>query len=130
MKNYKKPFLFLTLFLSLSIYSQNLSKKEVTQIQSVQKNYNQYKNKEFKDLLLDLPEIKMIRIMPNNPESGVHTFIIGFVNNAKFSKLPNKERLTVFIKDSIQEKNLFKEDITTNEAIRKYGKLNVDLVIH
>lgn len=123
-------FLFLTLCLSISISGQNLGKKEVAKIQSVKRDHNEYQNKKFKDVLLDLPEIKMIRIMPNNPSPGVHTFIIGFVDNAKFSRSVNKERITLYIKDSIKEKDLFKEDITTNEAIRKYGELNVDVILN
>lgn len=67
---------------SALIYSQQLSKRENLKFQNFEKNKNLYQNKTFEDLLNDLPEIKMLRIMPNNPQINIHTFIIGFLNNS------------------------------------------------
>ncbi|MCW3170662.1 hypothetical protein OMO38_19200 [Chryseobacterium sp. 09-1422] len=129
MKKYNKAFLVFSLFLSVLIYSQELNKTEILKIQKVEKNHNKYKNKKLKNLLQDLPEIKMLRIMPNNPETGVHTLIIGFLDNAQFSKSSNKKRITLYINDKIKTENLFKEDITTEEAIKKYGDLKIALIL-
>lgn len=114
---------------SAFVFSQQLSKRENLKFQNFEKNKNLYKNKTLEDLLKDLPEIKMIRIMPNNPQMNIHTFIIGFLNNSEFSKSSNKKRVTLYIDGKINNQNLSKEDITTSEAIKKYGDLKVSAVL-
>lgn len=114
---------------SALIYSQQLSKRENLKFQNFEKNKNLYQNKTFEDLLNDLPEIKMLRIMPNNPQINIHTFIIGFLNNSEFSKSPDKKRVTLYINGKINNQNISKEDLTTSEAIKKYGNLKVAAVL-
>lgn len=91
MKKYSKVILVLGLFLSFSLYNQSLDNQEIKKFHDVQKNQNQYENKRLQNLLQDLPEVKMLRIMPNNPTPNVLTFIIGFVCNKQFSRSPNKK---------------------------------------
>ena len=66
---------------SVLVYSQQLSKRENLKFQNFEKNKNLYQNMTFEDLLKDLPEIKMLRIMPNNPQINILTVIIGYLNN-------------------------------------------------
>ena len=98
---------------------------------------NKYNNQKLEKLLKDLPEIGMIRIMADNPEKGIHTFILGFENNIEFSKKTFRklpvESLTIYVLDKenkINNRKLLKEDIGTHNAIKKYGNMNVLYIIN
>lgn len=129
MKRYNKICLLILLMSSALVYSQQLSKRENLKFQNFEKNKNLYQNKTFEDLLKDLPEIKMLRIMPNNPQINIHTFIIGFLKNSEFSKSSDKKRVTLYISGKINKQNISKEDLTTSEAIKKYGNLKVAAIL-
>lgn len=129
MKKYNKICLLILLMSSALVYSQQLSKRENLKFQNFEKNKNLYQNKTFEDLLKDLPEIKMLRIMPNNPQINIHTFIIGFLKNSEFNKSSDKKRVTLYINGKINKQNISKEDLTTSEAIKKYGNLKVAAIL-
>lgn len=120
----------------MMLYSQQLDSQDKQKLELIEKCSKNYVGKELKILLQDLPEIKMIRFSPNNPLLGVHTIIIGFVDNATFSRTIDtvkKDRITLYVKGSnpyIRFNVLTKEDITTNKATEKYGNLIIASVLH
>lgn len=132
MKNIKIVTLILSsLLISNFVFSQQLSRSEITALNKAKYSSKEYCNKSLADLLINLPNIKMIRIMPDNPEIGFSTVILGFVKNNEFSKLRTSskiERITIFVKDpnnTIKDKKLFQEDINSSDAIIKYGSLKI-----
>ncbi|WP_131667062.1 hypothetical protein [Chryseobacterium taiwanense] len=132
-----KKIVFITnLVLSVMMYSQQLNPQDKQKLQIMENTSKKYIGEKFEVLLQDVPEIKMIRISPNNPELGVHTFIIGFVDNATFSKTKDgsikNERITLYVKGNnrfIKTNQLTKEDITKSKAIEKYGDLIITSII-
>ncbi|MDO5616609.1 MAG: hypothetical protein Q4G16_10485 [Cruoricaptor ignavus] len=125
--------IFLILFTQF-LFSQELSVLDKQKIQKVNNTADDYVGKKFKNLLQDLPEIKMIRIAPDMPQLGFSTIIIGFVNNAKYSEMfrnnIKREVLILYVKgfEGDREKSL-KLDINKKEAIKKYGNLEIVAVL-
>lgn len=136
MKIFEKIVGITNLVLSVMIYSQQLNPQNKQKLQIMENTSQKYIGEKFKVLLEDVPEINMIRISPNNPEMGVHTFIIGFVDNATFSKTKDasskNERITLYVKANnrfIKTNQLTKEDITKTKAIEKYGDVIITSII-
>lgn len=133
MKNIGKIFVTVLIFCSTLTYAQTLSATDKQKIEIVKTNASTYSDKLLKDLFNQLPPIKMIRILPNIPESGIHTLIIGFVSDKDFTNAINTntkiERVTVFVEgyNTYLKKGdqKSKEDITTELAINKYGDLKI-----
>lgn len=131
-----KILILLNFVISMMSYSQQLNSQDKQKLEFIKKCSENYVGKELKILLQDLPSIKMIRISPDNPLLGVHTFIIGFMDNATFSRTidsKKKDRITLYVKGNnpyIRLDVLTKEDLTTNEATEKYGDLIITSIFH
>ncbi|CAI9681228.1 hypothetical protein HZQ11_17050 [Elizabethkingia anophelis] len=134
MKNIGKIFIIVLIFCSTLTYAQELSATDKQKIQIVKTNASTYSGKSLKDLFNQLPLIKMLRIIPNGPESKIHTFMIGFINNKDYSNALHENRprevilvyvegYNEYIKQTDNKK--IKEDITTELAINKYGDLKI-----
>uniref|UniRef100_UPI003891A53F hypothetical protein n=1 Tax=Elizabethkingia meningoseptica TaxID=238 RepID=UPI003891A53F len=85
MKTYLKLIILLTFVFSLNIKAQKLSQDQI--VDKVIKEEGNYKNKNLSEVLKQFPDMKMIRINPNFPESNDIMFTIGFVSNDEFSKM-------------------------------------------
>lgn len=119
------------------IFSQQLKPCDMEKLKLVENSSHIYVGKKFEVLLRDLPEIKMIRIAPNNPALDVHTFILGFVDNASFSNKEKdakaRQRVTLYLKGNnrlINPNELTRADITTSKAIKQYGHMIIGPIIN
>lgn len=119
-----------SLLSSLFLSSQELSYDGKKQIEKIKKSPKTYEGLSVSKFLDSIPDIKMLRIIPNFPLNSYSTFIFGFTDNKTFSKAEKKDRITIVVNASnMNNKNfpsyLFKEDIDKYEAKRKYGDLKV-----
>ncbi|MBD3905657.1 hypothetical protein NAL32_21910 [Chryseobacterium sp. Ch-15] len=126
----KSILLIFSLLSSLFLSSQELDHDGKKQIEKIKGSPKTYEGLSVSKFLDSIPDIKMLRIIPNFPLSSSSTFIFGFTDNKTFSKAEKKDRITIVVNASnLNNKNfpsyLFKEDIDKYDAKRKYGDLKV-----
>ncbi|KFF01321.1 hypothetical protein IX39_12115 [Chryseobacterium formosense] len=111
-------------------YSQELDLNGKIQIEKVKKSSKLYEGLSINKFLDSIPNIKMLRIIPNMPQDSYSTFIFGFTDNKTFSKAEKKDRVTIVVDgsnltDKLMPAELYKIDTDKNEVKRKFGNLRV-----
>lgn len=119
-----------SLLSSLLFYSQELDLNGKRQIEKVKKSSKLYEGLSINKFLDSIPNIKMLRIIPNMPQDSYSTFIFGFTDNKTFSKAKKKDRVTIVVDgsnltDKLMPSELYKIDTDKNEVKRKFGNLRV-----
>lgn len=126
----KSIFIILSVFSSLLLSSQELDRDGKKQIVKVKQSSKLYEGLSLSKFLDSIPDIKMLRIIPNLPQNNYSTFIFGFTDNKTFSRIEKKDRITIVVNASnLNNKNispeLFKLDTDKTEVKRRFGNLKV-----
>ncbi|MCT3662416.1 hypothetical protein ACH34E_16065 [Elizabethkingia anophelis] len=133
MKKYTKIILILLAFTSISACAQ-LHPKQKEILVDIKNNTSNYKGKNLSELLAQSPDMKMVNIFKNIPESGVTTFIIGFSKQKEykeqFEKKLRPSNISVYVTSDQSNPveipdTVFSEDIQMKDAIKKYGNLKI-----
>lgn len=122
--------IILSLFSSLCLSSQELDSIGKKQINKIKKSSKLYEGLTINIFLDSIPDIKMLRIIPNIPLNNYSTFILGFTDNKTFSKADKKDRITIVVNASnLNHKDisseLYKIDTDKIEVKRRFGDLKV-----
>ena len=126
----KSILIILSILSSLLLSSQELNSEEKKQILKVKQSSKLYEGLSLNKFLDSIPDVKMLRIIPNYPLSKSSTFIFGFTDNKTFSRAEKKDRVTIVVNASnLNNKNisagLFKWDADKSEVKRRFGELKV-----
>lgn len=122
--------IILFLFSSLFLSAQELDFKGKEQINKIKKSFKLYEGLSINKFLDSIPDIKMLRIIPNMPLNQYSTFIFGFTDNKTFSKAEKKDRVTIVVNGSYLNhryipSDLYKVDTDKAEVKKKFGDLTV-----
>ncbi|MBW3523732.1 MULTISPECIES: hypothetical protein [unclassified Chryseobacterium] len=126
----KSLLIILSVLSSLLLSSQELDSEGKKQILKVKRSSKLYEGLSLNKFLDSIPDVKMLRIIPNYPLNNSSTFIFGFTDNKTFSRAEKKDRVTIVVNASnLNNKNispgLFKWDADKSEVKRRFGELKV-----